>query len=296
MPTLSPTLLIGGVECCLSLGEDGAAPDFGESWGPSGPEADAVFSCAWADRYALARALMGSVTLVGGVVARTPPFTWYESPNLHCTSLGTIRGQGRARILQAAEGLAPAGWIAWERALVPAHFTVPRWDTGVSSEPPRDPSGLPYTSTRFQVSGEVFTPPNGTFYYQDGGPAWVAVHDSLLGIPRPKVEISMTRHWLPWNFDLDTIMALIGGVNDDIVTFGNRDFPRGTILFGGFGATETVDAAGSRSYDVECGLLANYDTEWNELMGQDGDWHILNSRDDGSGKPPFKYVNLLAIP
>lgn len=294
--TLSPSLSIGGIDCSLSLGDDGRGDVFGESWPSSGPEASAEFRCAWTDRYALARALMGSSTSVGGVILQVPPYAWPESPNIFCAALGTIRGEV-PRILQVPEGRAPAGWMAFTRAVIPARFSVPRYDIpGTSPDPPKDPSGRTYTSTRFQLSGEVFTPPNGTFYYQDGGAAWVPVHDSLLGIIRPRVEISMTRHWLPWNFDLEVLMRLIGGVNSYPVQFTNRTFPRGTLLFGGFSATEQVDSLGERSYDIECGMLGNYDVEWNELMGQDSEWHLVNSQDDGLGDTPFPYIDFGDIP
>jgi hypothetical protein len=286
---LSPTFDIGGIPCRLATEDVYQA--IGEAWPPDGPAADALIKCAWSNRYTVAQNLVG-------FGRGTPPWSWPESPNIKCISIGRITGSGKIYVLQAAEGLAPAGWVKYDDAIIPANFGILPYATGdgTPENPIKDPSGQPWTTTRFRFSGEVLTPPNNTFVYVGGTVAGVPVSGSLVGITRPKLEISLTRHKVDAGFDMAALANLIGCVNTSVFHIGNYDFPEGYVLFGGFSANEQRDSLGNLTYEFEYGLLCNFDASWNSIMAKDGDFHLINTKDDESGKYPFDYVDFTLIP
>lgn len=301
----SPHLNIGGVDCTISFGPDGTSEGLTESWPVDGPTATVYYRCAWDQRYTLAAALMGSSSYVGGVLVRVPPHAYPTSPNLICGSLGTIQPLGLS-VLQSAQGLAPAGWITAQYAIIPATYVIPRYDVGSSSNPPQDPSGQPWTTTRFRISGDVFTPPNRAFKYvsrpgdpnyPQGTSAGVPVADSLFGIVRPQIEISMTRHRVPvQGFSVATITDYIGTLNSLPLTFGDATFEEGHLLFAGFNATYTIDTLGNQTFEVEYGILGRTDYSWNTLMAPDSNWYLVNTQADESGMYPFAYTDFANIP
>jgi hypothetical protein len=88
---------------------------------------------------------------------------------------------------------------------------------------------------------------------------------------------------------LEDSMRLMNVVNDAAIVFGDRTFPRGTLLFLGSNFEPRNDADGYPVYDIEYTFMGNYQVEWNEVLGPDNDWHLLNSEKDGSGTPPYEY-------
>lgn len=301
----SPHLTIGGVDCTISFGPDGTSEGVTEAWPVDGATATVYYRCAWTDRYTLAQALIGSSSYVDNVLIRVPPHKYPPSPNLVCGSLGTIQPYGIG-VLQTSQGGLPAGWMTAQYAIVPATYIVPHFDTGASSDPPTDPSGQPWTTTRFRISGDVFTPPNRTYKYvqrtgdpnyPQGTSAGIPVADSLLGIIRPQIEISMTRHRVPVEaFSIESIVGFIGKVNDNNVQFGNHIFEEGYLLFSGFNSTATVDTIGSLTFEVEYGLLGRFDYSWNTIMAPDTNWYLINTKADETGQYPFDYADFANIP
>jgi hypothetical protein len=287
----SPSFDVGGVPCWLVLEDPHGA--IGEAWPPDGPAADALFKCPWYDRYTVAQTLVG-------FGRGTPAWPWPGSPNIRCLSLGRIVGSGRPRTLQVPRGetpnIIPAGWVEYDHAIIPANFGVLPYGTGEPGNPVTDPSGQPWTTTRFRFSGEVLTPPNNTFVYVGGALAGVPVSNSLVGITRPKLEISLTRHKVDAAFDMLALSNLIGRVNTATFTIGNYGFPEGYVLFGGFSANEQRDSLGNITYEFEYGLLCNFDASWNSVMAKDAEFHLLNTKEDESGNYPFEYVDFTTIP
>ena len=69
----------------------------------------------------------------------------------------------------------------------------------------------------------------------------------------------MVRHKFPF-VPLNSIMSIEGGVvNDAAVTFADKEFPRGCLLFTGMGVPEpTPDPTlGIMTWDIEFGFLGN---------------------------------------
>src|ERR1043166_3843778 len=112
MPGLSPYFDVRGYPCWIDLGEDGKAAGVVESW-PSvdeGQKAEVAIKCLWADKYPVARELMGYSRLVGGVISRVFSFRYPASPELACQAIGPIGRMGLG-VRQTALGYEPAGWI-----------------------------------------------------------------------------------------------------------------------------------------------------------------------------------------
>jgi hypothetical protein len=274
----------------------------GEAWPPDGPAADALFKCAWYDHYTVAQTLVG-------FGRGTPPWSWPGSPNLRCLSLGRIVGSGHPRVLQAPRGVAPnvipAGWVEYDYAIIPANFGILPYaiDTsggggGGTADPIQDPSGQPWTTTRFRISSEVVQPPGGTFYYKGDIGALVGkpAEKSQVGFMKPKIEISMTRHRVvtitPY---IATISTLIGRINDSPLSFADVSFNKGCLLFGGFSGTESFDSIGNMTYEIEYSIIGQ-DEDWNWVMGRDGITYELNTKPDGTGRGPFRYADFGTIP
>lgn len=285
MPGLSPQFSILGVPVSIyteGLGDRAVV----ERWPSSGPEADVVFKAPYDQRYTVIKGLRGGMVATGRTFTYLPPLRYPPSPNLLCTAIGDVTG-----IKPSTDQ--SSGWLTYQFAIIPAHFSVPTWDA--IGGPVVDPSGLPFTTTKFKASAEVFTPPSGSYYYIDGPDAGKVVAESSVGIIRSRVEISMTRHFVPFPF-LNDIMEWDGTVNDAPVTFGDRTFPRGCLMFAG-ADTDPVSnpISGERCWDYTFLFLGNFSIEWNEFMGLDGEWHLINDKADGSGSFPFEYVDYNAL-
>jgi hypothetical protein len=280
----SPSLNIGGVTCTIDV-EAGVTE---ESPADGGPTADVVFKCAYGSRYALVKALRGYVTTSGKSINYHPPYRYPPSPNLVCSSIGTIRG-----LQPKNDG---SGWLVYKTAYVPAHFSVPTWTGFADQTNTPDPSGQMYCTTKFKVSSEVFSPPGGSYYYTAGTNSGQAVEESSIGIIRSRVEISMTRHKFPF-VPLNAIMGLEGAaVNSAAVTFADKTFPRGCLLFGGMTSDPQPDAATGDVYqELEFTFLGNSSVEWNAFMDRKGAYQLVNSKADGTGSPPFGYFSFDAL-
>lgn len=275
-----PRVDVNGYPAQIRLRDDGSDAITESVPDEKGMVATVEFLVDWATRQDFLKALAGSATLAGGVAVRTPPFAYPPNPELYCSAIGEIRGIKPRRT--------DSGWIEYRKAVVPAVFKKPSWLFDAADPAGQnDPSGVPWTTTRFRVSSEVLSPPAGSYYFANGGP----VPQSSLGFVRPRAEISLTRHWMPW-VPLQESMELAGACNEFEIRIGNRIFPRGCILYGGMNATDSVDTLGNKVFEVEYIFLGNFEVEWNEIMDRDGAWKLVNTAADLSGDYPFFYDDL----
>jgi hypothetical protein len=269
-----------------------------ESWPPEGPTADVWFQCNWADRYTVVKYLRGGTIRSGNgkTISYLRPASYPDSPNMLCTAINEIRGI-KPRVYQAGSflptGQSLPGWGYYELARVHAHFSVPTWDAVGQS--PQDPSGLPMTTTRYSSRAEIFAPPTGSFYYAAGAYNTKPVAESSAAVVRSRVEIAMTRHMVPYPY-LSDIMEWDGCVNDQTVTFADRTFPRGCLLFLGADMDPVADpTTGERCWDYTFNFMGNFNIEWNEFMDPAGVYVLINNSPAGTGDPPFEYIDYGAL-
>lgn len=285
----SPSINILGVTCEVDLTNAGSNLERATvmRYDPSqGWSADVTLKCPWNSRFTVVRGLLGGPYATGRTITYLLPATWPGVPWLYCTSLGDITG------LKPSTNQI-SGWIEYQYALIPAHFSKPPWDAvGGSQANQGDPSGLPFTTTTFRTSAEVFQPPTGCYYYDGGTYDGKPVAESSVGVVRSRVEISMVRHRMPF-IPLAESLQNQGFVNDAPVTFANYTFPAGCLLFTGMQVGEpTADpGTGNRCWDVAFGFLGNENLTWNEYLDPSGEWVAINSASDGSGDPPFASVS-----
>jgi hypothetical protein len=288
---------INGIDCAIKI--DGDASDSvveSQSWG-EGPRAVVRLTCPWNSRYAVLKGLAGSSTLAGKQIVRTAPFQYPPSRNLYCTEIASITAIGKP---QPDTNL---GWITFAdatgsggtkaKAVITAVFTVPKWQfTTDPANGQNDPSGQAWTTTRFKVSAEVFTPGSTTFKWQTGAASTGNVTSSNIGIIRPRTEISLTRHWMPY-IPLDYVQTTcVGNLNLNPITFSDHTYPKGAILFASMNSTETADTLGNIVQEVEYIMLANgNDVDWNKLLDVDGNYYFINTKTDQSGNYPYGYAD-----
>ena len=253
-----------------------------------GPTATVTFQCRWGDRYALAKALRGGVSVLHGAIAYAAPYRYPTSPNLRCLDIGGI--VGKKEVTDQV-----TGWLLYELAVVTANFRVPTYGTDAGDT--SDPSGKPWTTTSINASAEVIVPPAGSYFFADG----TKVPDSGLGLLVPQCEVAMKRHWMPY-LALAEVMGAIGGVNATPVEVGNYTFARGQLLFANGPSAQDVATDGNVATDLEYKFLGRGDDEdgnpidWNMLLSKGGTWQLVNTAKDGSGRYPFRYVELNDLP
>ncbi len=185
--------------------------------GDSGPEVTAILKCAWKDRFAVVKGLLGSTTIgTNNRISRIYPFHYPPSRNLFCTAISSIVGI-KPRIDQTGQETGLKGWITYDEAVLTCVFTNPSWagqEPDQSGAPETaDASGLIFTTTRFKTNCEIFNPPLGAYWYTEGAYAGKLVKDSSVGQVRSRVEISMTRHYMP-KVPLGVLMITQGYVNE----------------------------------------------------------------------------------
>ena len=280
---LNTGFLINGAPCNLSIDND---PDgnqvIRERWPRDGSaEATVRIKCYWFQRYQVVAGLKGTSIIAGGQVIRTPPFLYPDSPNLRCIEIADIMGIGPYRRVD--------NWLGYKYAVITAVFGWTPWGTTeLDPQSQNDPSGEPFTTTKVRGNVEVMSPPGSTYYWLSGPDSGKPVESSLAGIIRPHAQISITRVQVPF-MDLESMMGLMGTVNDLPVPLASRIFPRGTLLFVDFETEPVTDGAGNNTQNITYNYLGNYQVDFNEILGRDGDWHLINSNTAGTGEFPFPY-------
>ena len=258
----SPYFNINGAQVGIYVGENGEEGGIQQTWGEKGLELNVAFTTPWATVPLLLQGLRGRVSYTGESIQRTPPWTFPNGDGLTnwnrflCDGTGEITGiKWRTDTTGAVTGL--AGWGYYQTAIVPAHFSVPTYQViQLYPNGQNDPSGMPYTTTTFSVSGEVFMPPSGTYRYEQNKK--VLVEDAYAGIARTRTEIKITRHYMPI-IPLQETQAVIGAINSYPMTFADYTYPIGSILLTGYPDTEPYSdpVTGLLVWDLHYQLLAN---------------------------------------
>lgn len=274
----NPQLQIAGIPVTIAFEDLGdravveMAPD------QAGLQATVIFKCAWAQRLNVIKGLLGYVTPNGASIVRVPPVFYPDLPKLYCKSVGEVKAI-KPRVRSTGDG-----WFDAAYALITANFGAPVWQLDDAA----DLSGKLWTTTRTRTSAEVFIPPVGAYYFETTGKP---VPEANVGIMRPKIEISMTRHWLPY-MPLAEAAAAIGHVNSGTLTLGNFTFAAETLLFAGMSTQPAADTIGNVIQEVEYCLLGNMDgISWNKFFSPAGTWDYINTAAGGGGSRPFPTSN-----
>jgi hypothetical protein len=282
---------VGLLNLEVHTGRDGDAGGHVLSWPEEGGiQATIHWQCPWSQVYAALRYLRGGVYGLTTILPHQHP----DLPELVCTSIGEVKGiQAKRR---------SDGFIEYAEAVIPATYTLPRFDPtgGNPGAEQADPSGKPLTRTRIRVSTEVFSPPKGAFYWESGPNANQAVPESAMGVFRPRMEFTLTRYWLT-RVPVSFCMTYGGTVNSVAVQIGDYHFPRGTLLFVEPEVNEGLDSAEGYTYDATWNFVGNGPVsdgaggvivpEWNQFMDADGKWYYIDNNPSGAGSRPYRYAD-----
>lgn len=280
----APRMQINGMDLWIDL-EGLGERAIVERCPPPGPEADVTYRCWWEDRGEIYKALMGGVEASGFQITRWAPHQFMWNDQLVCTEIRDVTG-----IKPRTED---DGTVSYDQVRFTAHYCVPPWDSRNNVSLSRDPSDCLFTSTKFKTSCEVFNPPFGSYYFTAGSYSGKPVNESGSSVVRPRVEIVVTRHMMPF-VPLHLIAQCEGTVNDTTITFADHDFTQGTLLFVTGEPDQKADpSTGARCWDIAFQLLGNTDHDWNKFMDPGGQWNLINTAADGSGQPPFAYSDLM---
>lgn len=291
------SITISGIPVTIATGPEGDDHGLRESWPEGQPARITIhWKCDFSQRYTLIQALRGGY--FGGVL--NLPHACPYSPNLTCVGIGEL-AYIKPRV--DADGL-----LTFASAIIPTEYGIPSYDLLASSpgDSQKDPSGQAFTKTKFRASVEVFSPPSGAYFWESGPEAAKKVKDSQLGFVRPRAEISLTRLCLP-AMPLDAAMRFLGSVNAAPVAIADTVYPRGTLLFASAGGNDNDDepswSIGGKTFEVEYSFVGNGDVddgtgtdtffrpEWNHFLATDGHWRHINTKSDGTGSRPYRYVD-----
>lgn len=279
------TISVNGVEALVSL-ED--SDQVTESVTSDGPSATLTFHVPYASRLEFLRGLGGSSSVDGdGVITYSPPLLYPGLGGLTCQAVTKMVGVGRP-------ARDPDGWPTYQLAKITTQFGIPKYSFDAGNV--QDMSGRPWTTTRGRVNSEIIIPQGGTFLFTEGTLIGEPVPEGQAGLSIPNIELSMTRHWMPF-VPLNAVAEYIGTVNDGPVMMGDYEFADGNLLFAGFNWTETVTFAGDVAYEVEYILLGQRVHSWTSVLDKTGLWNVLNTESDQSGLFPFEYTDFFdALP
>jgi hypothetical protein len=243
--------------------------------------------CRWEDRQRLKRELLGGVVDDGnGNLTRQPPYQYPSNTRLYCLAIPELAG------IKPMVG--QDGWVFYKYAQMVAVFGAPAWQyTQNPPHGPNDASGEPWTVTELKASGEVVTPPEGT-YWVGPFPSTTPASDANVGIILPSVEISMTRKWRT-KCDLVDLEDILGTVNDSPIAVGTKTYDRGCVLFVSGEYHPAFDPLGTPAYDLQIAMLAKTH-DWNMFLTRGGDAQFLNSAKTGDGEWPYPYAEFLPLP
>jgi hypothetical protein len=215
------------------------------------------------------------------------PYAW---DRYYCTSMG----QGRPLKMRTSDDQGePTGWIGWpyaEEVIIPTVWTVPMYTIAEDPYDPKtvgmDPSGFPYTTTRWRTTGEIFSPYTNAYkFVNDVTPA----NEANIGILRAKTELSITRHFMPF-VDTVTLDAMIGKVNLDPIQIGSDTNPFESMLYLGYETEQYANPSnGKIVYDITHRIMVNGPVldkdgkpqeSWNYYMNRKGYWDKLVLKDN----------------
>jgi len=252
-----------------------------------GPWAEVKFRCYWDDRFILCTELMGTWTVAGRTVIRTPAFVYPAAPQLFCTDIVDISPMGKPIIPR----LLTLPWLSRQLATVTARFSIPGYTQDGS-----DQSGRAYTEISINTSGEFLTLPNTTYYFADGTPTGTPI-----GFMMPQIDFTISRHKMP--FIPDAEMALMCGKVNGSPFAISRSFTAetGTALF----MPGSVQPDGNvQAFFYEVGYPFSYVVEyhflyrpipWNFYLhpNRTSGFQIVT---DGNGAPPYQSGDFTTLP
>jgi hypothetical protein len=91
---------------------------------------------------------------------------------------------------------------------------------------------------------------------------------------------------------VNTLANYAGSVNSQPFAMDDNIYPVGCVLFTGAESEPIANPAdGLIIQEIAMNFLANYATEWNKFLAPDGLWHYINTKPDGSGNRPFRYLD-----
>jgi hypothetical protein len=311
-------LEINHVRCSIYMGPSGTEGGLNEANPTEGRTASVVFQCYWDDRLDLIAGLIGTVDYFSGRIERKEPFSYPVAmrdtqsgkifPNrLVCTSISSVVGT-KWQTDDDGSFTGVVGWGGYVFALITAEFTCPPYLVKPLTDPlaPTDPAFNDlvyqvYTISKVRVSGEVFSPPVGSFQFAEGKFAGQPLLDVGASQIRTRFEVSVTRVRMPL-IPTETASPLLGTVNDSDFLVGGQKFPKGTMLFSGINPEPRSDPYnGGLIFDVEFTWLANAPAsttddplDWNFFLDPGGVWtkvEVKPTADGQPGKPVFKYAD-----
>jgi hypothetical protein len=307
----SPPFKIGEVAASFFLGEGGDQAAIRESWSDQGLTVSIDFLVRWSDRIKLIQELNGSSSysapsytrklpvklpvIIGdtspGLPGQSEEYSWYR---FACVGAGEFKPI-KWRTDKSGNVTGFAGWGYYQMVVVPTTWMVP---TYVITEKPFDPdfpgadiSGFPYTTTRIKPSGESYSPYSTAYKYSSSDKQ---IDGSKVGLIRPKMEIAITRHYMPF-VDSHAYDELIGKVNNAPMKFGNTEYPEESLLYLAYEPEVRGDVStGGLTYDITHHLIANGpvldkdgnpNSSWNYFVSPNGTWDLVVQAD--SGDPPY---------
>ncbi len=284
------SFLVNGVPCSLYVGEDGQQGGLRVTYPPDGPHATMVLQCPWAGLSAVYNGLRGGV--INGV--RVPPTQFPYGENLFCTAVSDPVSIGYTRWND--------GFPGYKLARFTAEFTVPPFDflDHDPTTPHMDPSGWAYTTTTLRTSAEMFSPPYGSYYWEQLTDVGKPVAGATVGKLLTKTEYSVKVHWMSTG-DIPGIADLEGTLNLNPVQIGATTYPKGTLLFASGNSEIAPESFGGRIWNYEYIFIGNGPVddpfwgvmipEWNMYMNSYGTYSLINTKADGSGKRVYPYAD-----
>ncbi len=306
------TLEINSIRCAIYQGPSGTEGGLNESNSTEGRTASVVFQCYWDDRLDLIAGLIGTVDYVDGTIIRTKPFSYPVADRdkqngkvftnrLVCTSISSVIGT-KWQTDEDGSFTGLAGWGGYVFALVTAEFTCPPYLVVDLASPlvPTDPAFndltfQTYCISKVKVTGEVFSPPTGSFQFAEGKFSGQPLLDVGASQIRTRFEVSITRVRMPL-IPTETSTPLNGTINDAAFLIGGQSFPRGSMLFSGINPEPKSDPYNcGLIFDVELTFLANAAAstandplDWNYFLDPGGVWTKVETK---GGDPVFKYAD-----
>lgn len=250
------------------------------------PTAQVKFKVAWADRVDFVKYVCGTTVGGPGSITRTIPLYYPPNPNLYATRQHLIEPLGKLRSDPEIDG-----WVCYDWAVVTINFAVPQYSYDFSpggGSSTDDASGVPWTTTTLDVSGEFLTLPESTYKFAGG-----IVVGAPVGKVIPQVGISFKRHWLPY-LPVAITFRLVGKLNDAPFNLGDFVAPIETLMFLGAPNVRQNDTAGNVSQEVEYKMVYR-PISWNKFLHPDGTsgWQYIV---DGGGNKVYELDDFSILP
>lgn len=307
---------IAGVQAAIFVGEDGDQGGIRPSWTDQGLVVHIDFLIHWNEYIRFLQILAGSSSYANKnyfrrLPAKLPRILGDDSPGLPgqqdkyqwdrmiCMGTGEFRPI-KFRTDSEGDATGTVGWGMYAMVVVPTIWSVPTYivdDKQFAPDfPGADLSGFPYTTTQIKAAGEAYSPYSSGYKFRSSGET---IDDSKVGLIRPKMDISITRHGMPF-VDTDKLNAMIGKTNGIQLVFGNTVFKPESMLYISYDYDSRPDVStGGLTYDITHHILANglvedvdgnQQSSWNYFVSPDGRWDQVVRVDDEES--PYSTVEM----